>query len=119
VVSAQQKVVFRVVRNLALFNSVIIVFLVIYARVLSMPLRRDCPARLDGNSRIDPGCAAGHIHTCRRAWRKRSGKAGRSPTRLSAVDEAASMDVLCVDKTGTLTQNELTVTHGSRHARLR
>jgi H+-transporting ATPase len=29
---------------------------------------------------------------------------------LSAVDEAASMDVLCVDKTGTLTQNELQVT---------
>src|ERR1700691_2765273 len=32
------------------------------------------------------------------------------PTRLSAVDEAASIDVLCADKTGTLTQNELTVT---------
>jgi H+-transporting ATPase len=34
---------------------------------------------------------------------------GVLPTRLSAVDEAASMDVLCVDKTGTLTRNELTV----------
>ena len=32
------------------------------------------------------------------------------PTRLSAVDEAASIDVLCSDKTGTLTLNELTVT---------
>ena len=32
------------------------------------------------------------------------------PTRLSAVDEAASIDVLCVDKTGTLTANELRVT---------
>jgi len=31
------------------------------------------------------------------------------PTRLSAVDEAASIDVLCVDKTGTLTCNELMV----------
>ena len=37
-------------------------------------------------------------------------KLGVLPTRLSAVDEAASMDVLCADKTGTLTQNELTVT---------
>jgi len=35
---------------------------------------------------------------------------GVLPTRLSAVDEAAAMDVLCVDKTGTLTRNELTVT---------
>jgi H+-transporting ATPase len=37
-------------------------------------------------------------------------KLGVLPTRLSAVDEAASIDVLCADKTGTLTQNELTVT---------
>jgi H+-transporting ATPase len=37
------------------------------------------------------------------------GKLGVLPTRLSAVDEAASVDVLCVDKTGTLTQNKLSV----------
>jgi plasma-membrane proton-efflux P-type ATPase len=30
-------------------------------------------------------------------------------TRLSASEDAASMDVLCVDKTGTLTQNQLTL----------
>ena len=36
-------------------------------------------------------------------------KAGVLPTRLSAVDEAASLDVLCMDKTGTLTRNELAV----------
>jgi H+-transporting ATPase len=35
---------------------------------------------------------------------------GVLPTRLSAVDEAGTTDVLCVDKTGTLTQNALTVT---------
>jgi H+-transporting ATPase len=35
---------------------------------------------------------------------------GVLPTRLSAVDEAASIDVLCADKTGTLTRNQLTVT---------
>src|SRR5271168_3640142 len=36
-------------------------------------------------------------------------KRGVLPTRLSAVDEAASIDVLCADKTGTLTRNELSV----------
>jgi H+-transporting ATPase len=35
---------------------------------------------------------------------------GVLPTRLSAVDEAATLDVLCSDKTGTLTRNELTLT---------
>ena len=37
-------------------------------------------------------------------------KRGVLPTRLSAVDEAATMDVLCADKTGMLTRNALTVT---------
>jgi H+-transporting ATPase len=37
-------------------------------------------------------------------------KLGVLPTRLSAVDEAATMDVLCSDKTGTLTANQLSVT---------
>ena len=37
-------------------------------------------------------------------------KRGVLPTRLSAVDEAGTTDVLCADKTGTLTQNALTVT---------
>ena len=30
-------------------------------------------------------------------------------TRLSAAEDAASMDVLCVDKTGTLTMNRLRI----------
>jgi H+-transporting ATPase len=37
-------------------------------------------------------------------------KLGVLPTRLSAVDEAATIDLLCSDKTGTLTRNELSVT---------
>ncbi len=37
-------------------------------------------------------------------------KVGVLPTRLNAVDEAATIDVLCSDKTGTLTRNELSVT---------
>jgi H+-transporting ATPase len=34
---------------------------------------------------------------------------GVLPTRLSAVDEAAGIDILCADKTGTLTRNRLAV----------
>jgi H+-transporting ATPase len=36
-------------------------------------------------------------------------KNGVLATRLSAVEDAATMDVLCVDKTGTVTENQLTV----------
>jgi len=37
-------------------------------------------------------------------------KLGVLVTRLSAVEDAATMDVLCVDKTGTITMNQLAVT---------
>lgn len=36
-------------------------------------------------------------------------KNGVMTTRLSAVEDAATMDVLCVDKTGTITENRLSV----------
>lgn len=36
-------------------------------------------------------------------------KNGTLVTRLSAIEDAATMDVLCLDKTGTITENRLTV----------
>ena len=41
---------------------------------------------------------------------KELAKSGVLVTRLSAVEDAATMDVLCVDKTGTITVNRLAVT---------
>src|ERR1039458_6950105 len=53
-----------------------------------------------------------HFRRCSRS-RRRSGHGpwrGVLPTRLSALDEAGGMDILCADKTGILTRNELAVT---------
>ena len=44
---------------------------------------------------------------------KELAKRGVLVTRLSAAEDAATMDVLCVDKTGTITMNQLAV--GGRH----
>jgi len=41
---------------------------------------------------------------------KELAKRGVLVTRLSAAEDAATMDVLCVDKTGTITMNQLTIT---------
>ena len=41
---------------------------------------------------------------------KELARGGVLVTRLSAAEDAATMDVLCVDKTGTITMNQLTVT---------
>ena len=77
VVSSQQKAVLRVVRNLAAFNSVVIVALVAYAYFLKMPLAEIIPLVLTAVLAIDTGCAAGHVHPSGGARRARLGKAGR------------------------------------------
>jgi plasma-membrane proton-efflux P-type ATPase len=48
---------------------------------------------------------------------KELAKRGVLVTRLSAAEDAATMDVLCVDKTGTITMNQLAVTGVTPHAK--
>ena len=108
--STQQKVVFRVVRNLALFNCVIIVLLVTCAFIYAMPMREAVPLVLTAILMSIPVALPATFTLAAAIGAKALAKVDVLPTRLSAVDEAATMDVLCVDKTGTLTQNELKVT---------
>jgi H+-transporting ATPase len=110
VVSSQQKAVLRVVRNLAAFNGVIIVMLVAYATVLKMPFAEIVPLVLTAILASIPVALPATFTLASALGARALAKRGVLPTRLSAVDEAATMDVLCADKTGTLTQNALTVT---------
>jgi H+-transporting ATPase len=108
--STQQKAVLRVVRNLAMFNGVVIVMLVGYAHVLKMALGEVIPLVLTAVLASIPVALPATFTLAAALGARALAKLGVLPTRLSAVDEAASIDVLCADKTGTLTQNELTVT---------
>jgi len=110
VVSTQQKAVLRVVRNLALFNGVLIVLLVAYAHVLKLPLAEIIPLVLTAVLASIPVALPATFTLAGALGARALARLGVLPTRLSAVDEAASMDVLCADKTGTLTRNALTVT---------
>jgi H+-transporting ATPase len=108
--STQQKAVLRVVRNLAAFSGVVIVLLVAYAWLLKMPLDEIVPLVLTAILASIPVALPATFTVAAAVGARALAKLGVLPTRLSAVDEAASMDVLCSDKTGTLTQNALTVT---------
>jgi H+-transporting ATPase len=108
--SSQEKAVFRVVRNLAACNGVIIVLMVGYAYLLKMAIADIIPLALTAILASIPVALPATFTLASALGARALAKLGVLPTRLSAVDEAASMDVLCVDKTGTLTQNELTVT---------
>jgi cation transport ATPase len=64
-----------------------------------MPNRTDCPIALsDAVRRGEVGCIASRL-----------AREGAIVARMSAVEEMAGMDVLCSDKTGTLTLNKLSV----------
>jgi H+-transporting ATPase len=108
--SSQQKAVLRVVRNLGMFNGILIVMLVGYAYALKMPGSEVILLVLTAVLASIPVALPATFTLAAALGAKALAKLGVLPTRLSAVDEAASIDVLCSDKTGTLTQNELTVT---------
>lgn len=107
--SAEQHAVFAVVRNLAILNGGVVVGLVAYALTIHLPtvevvrlvltaILASIPVALPATFTLASALAA-----------QRLTRQGVLPTRLSAVHEAATMDVLCSDKTGTLTRNALQV----------
>jgi len=110
VVSTQQKAVLKIVRNLAIFNGVVIVAMVAFAYTHAMPWSELVPLLLTSVLAAIPVALPATFTLAAAVGARSLAKLGVLPTRLSAVDEAASIDVLCSDKTGTLTLNALTVT---------
>ena len=110
VVSSQQHAVFRLVRNLAVFNGILIVLLVAYAMAHAMPASEIIAMVLTAVLASIPVALPATFTLASALGARALARQGVLPTRLSAVDEAASINVLCADKTGTLTRNQLSVT---------
>jgi H+-transporting ATPase len=110
VTSSQQKAVMRVVRNLAAFNGLVIVVLMAYTYFLKLPFTEVINLVLTAVLASIPVALPATFTLASALGARALAKLGVLPTRLSAVDEAATMNVLCADKTGTLTCNALTVT---------
>ena len=98
------------VRNLAVFNGTLIVILVAYALAHAMPVSEIIPLVLTAVLASIPVALPATFTLASALGARALARQGVLPTRLSAVDEAASIDVLCADKTGTLTRNQLSVT---------
>jgi H+-transporting ATPase len=108
--STEQKTMFRVVRNLVLFNGGVTVLLAGYAVYLAMPPTQIAQLVLVAMLASIPVALPSMFTLAATVGARAVARRGVLPTRLSALDEAAGMDVLCADKTGTLTRNELAVT---------
>jgi H+-transporting ATPase len=110
VVSSQQKAVLRIVRNLAIFNGCIILLIGAYAWFHAMPWGEIIPLLLTAVLASIPVALPATFTLAAALGARTLAKVGVLPTRLTALDEAATIDVLCSDKTGTLTCNQLSVT---------
>jgi H+-transporting ATPase len=107
--NSQQKAIMRVVRNLAIFNGAVTVLLTIYAVFLPMPRGDILPLILVAVLSSIPVALPSMFTLAAAVGARALTRRGILPTSLSAVDEAAGIDVLCADKTGTLTRNALAV----------
>ncbi|HEU4593514.1 MAG TPA: HAD-IC family P-type ATPase, partial [Steroidobacteraceae bacterium] len=107
--STEQAAIFSVTRRLMAINGSIATMLLIWAYASALPsadlhslaitaLLASIPAALPATFTLSAALGA-----------RRLAESGILLTRLSAVHESAAMDVLCADKTGTLTQNRLEV----------
>ena len=107
--STQQKAIFKIVRNLAMFNGGVTLLLVAYAVMLHMPVLQIVPLVLVALLASIPAALPSMFTLAATVGARAVARRGVLPTRLAALDEAAGMDVLCADKTGTLTRNSLSV----------
>jgi H+-transporting ATPase len=107
--STEQAAIFGVVRNLALVNGAVAAVIVVYAQALGLAypdlirlgltaLLASIPVALPATFTLSAAISAQTL-----------ARHGVLLTRLSAAHEAAAMDILCSDKTGTLTCNALKV----------
>jgi H+-transporting ATPase len=106
----QQKAVLKIVRNLAIFNGFLILAMGIFTYFHAMSWSEMVPLLLTSVLAAIPVALPATFTLAAAIGARALAKLGVLPTRLSAVDEAASIDVLCSDKTGTLTLNALSVT---------
>lgn len=108
-VSSQQQAVMHLVRNLAVFSAAMVFVQFLYATAMHMPPLQLIPLTLTAVLAAIPVALPASFTLASALAARTLAARGVLPTRLSAVDEAGTMDVLCSDKTGTLTQNALAV----------
>ena len=107
--SSEEKAVFGLVRNLTFLNAAILIWLVTYALVLRLPPSQIILLVLTALISAVPVALPATFTLAAALGSRVLAAKGVLLTRLTALNEAATIDVLCADKTGTLTSNELGV----------
>ena len=105
-----EAVVAKVVRWLFVIVGALLAVVIVLSLIRHVPLLEMIPLMLVLLMSAVPVALPVMFTVSMAVGAKELAKRGVLVTRLSAAEDAATMDVLCVDKTGTITMNQLTVT---------
>ena len=108
-VSHMQQTILRIVRALVLLDLGLIAAMTVYAVASGMPLLDLVPFALMLLVASVPVALPATFTLATALGARELARSGVLVTRLSAIEDAASMDVLASDKTGTITENRLTL----------
>ncbi|GLR66613.1 plasma-membrane proton-efflux P-type ATPase [Acidocella aquatica] len=108
-VSGEQRAVLAVVRDLALVNGAVVLAMLAYAHAIGRTFDETVPLLLTALLASIPVALPSTFTLAAALSARRLVRGAVLPTRLAAINEAATMSLLCTDKTGTLTQNALSI----------
>ncbi len=106
-VSHLQSIIFTIVKYLVAFDSFLVAALFVYSRLAGLPLREMLPFALILLVASVPVALPATFTLATALGSMDLVRDGVLVTRLSAIEEAAAMEVLLSDKTGTITENRL------------
>ena len=104
-----QEIIFAIVKYLVILDAVLVGALLVYAGFAHLPWSEVLPFALILLVASVPVALPGMFTVATALGALDMSHHAVLVTRLSAIEEAAAMDVLCTDKTGTITQNRLAV----------
>jgi H+-transporting ATPase len=108
-VSHLQSMIFSIVKYLVAMDAALAAGVFAYAVVTGMPLAETLPFVLILLVASVPVALPATFTLATALGALELAKSGVLVTRLSAIEEAAAMDILCSDKTGTITENQLSL----------
>jgi len=104
-----EEMILKLVKYLVVLDTLLVVGVLIYAQVNALPLSESIPFALIVLVASVPVALPATFTLASALGARELAGQGVLVTRLSAIEEAAAMDILCSDKTGTITQNQLTL----------
>ena len=102
-------IIFSIVRYLMAIDVLLVAAVIGYALTVHVPLSEVLPFALILLIASVPAALPATFTVAQALGAVEMAKRGVLITRLSAIEEAAMMDVLCTDKTGTITLNQLSL----------